>query len=192
VWYDSSAVYLLVDQQGFERITQLLVRRGHITRCIEQRSHVMEPEPTLFTKKKIALVAHDHKKKDLIEWAKYNQVLLAQHELFATGTTGKILEQELGVPIHKLQSGPLGGDQQIGAKITEGDIDFLIFFWDPLEQQPHDPDVKALLRVAVVWNIPVACNRASADFMISSPLMASSYQRFKPDYEAYLKRSIEE
>jgi len=153
---------------------------------------MMEPEPTLFTKKKIALVAHDHKKKDLIEWAKYNQVLLAQHELFATGTTGKILEQELGVPIHKLQSGPLGGDQQIGAKITEGDIDFLIFFWDPLEQQPHDPDVKALLRVAVVWNIPVACNRASADFMISSPLMASSYQRFKPDYEAYLKRSIEE
>jgi methylglyoxal synthase len=152
----------------------------------------MEPEPTLFTKKKIALVAHDHKKQDLIDWAKYNQLLLAEHELFATGTTGKMLEQTIGVPIYKLQSGPLGGDQQIGAKITEGDIDFLIFFWDPLEQQPHDPDVKALLRVAVVWNIPVACNRASADFMISSPLMTSSYQRFKPDYEAYLKRSIEE
>lgn len=152
----------------------------------------MEPEPTLFIKKKIALVAHDHKKQDLIEWAKYNRLLLAEHELYATGTTGKILEQAIGVSIYKLQSGPLGGDQQIGAKITEGDIDFLIFFWDPLAQQPHDPDVKALLRVAVVWNIPVACNRASADFMISSPLMTSSYQRFKPDYETYLKRTIEE
>jgi len=152
----------------------------------------MEPEPSLFTQKKIALVAHDHKKPDLIAWAKYNQVLLAQHDLFATGTTGRILEQELGVSITKLQSGPLGGDQQVGAKITEGEIDFLIFFWDPLDQQPHDPDVKALLRVAMVWNIPVACNRASADFMISSPLMTSTYQRFKPDYEAYLKRTIDE
>ena len=136
--------------------------------------------------------AHDHKKPDLIEWAKYNQVLLAQHDLFATGTTGRILEQELGVSITKLQSGPLGGDQQVGAKITDGDIDFLIFFWDPLDQQPHDPDVKALLRIAMVWNIPVACNRASADFMISSPLMTSTYQRFRPDYESYLKRTIDE
>lgn len=152
----------------------------------------MEPETTIFTRKKIALVAHDHKKPDLIEWAKYNQVLLAQHDLFATGTTGRILEQELGVSITKLQSGPLGGDQQVGAKITDGDIDFLIFFWDPLDQQPHDPDVKALLRIAMVWNIPVACNRASADFMISSPLMTSTYQRFRPDYEAYLKRAIDE
>jgi methylglyoxal synthase len=152
----------------------------------------MEPEPTLFMRKMIALVAHDHKKPDLIEWAKYNQPLLAQHDLFATGTTGRILEQELGVSITKLQSGPLGGDQQVGAKITEGEIDFLIFFWDPLDQQPHDPDVKALLRIAMVWNIPVACNRASADFMISSPLMTSPYERFKPDYEAYLKRAIDE
>jgi methylglyoxal synthase len=140
--------------------------------------------------KKIALVAHDHKKKDLIEWARFNQSILAQHELYATGTTGKLLEQELGVAINKLQSGPLGGDQQIGAKISEGEIDFLIFFRDPLEPQPHDPDVKALLRIAVVWNIPVACNRASADFMISSSLMAGAYQRLPPDYEAYIARAI--
>lgn len=151
----------------------------------------MEPEVTLLTRKKIALVAHDHKKKDLIEWAEFNRALLARHELFATGTTGRILEEELGIPVNKLQSGPLGGDQQIGAKIAEGDVDFLIFFWDPLEQQPHDPDVKALLRVAVVWNIPVACNRASADFMISSPLMDDAYMRFKPDYEEYLKRKVD-
>ena len=152
----------------------------------------MEPEATLLTTKRIALVAHDHKKKDLIEWAKFNRGLLARHELFATGTTGKILEQELGIEVNKLQSGPLGGDQQIGAKITDGGVDFLIFFWDPLEQQPHDPDVKALLRVAVVWNIPIACNRASADFMISSPLMTDHYERFKPDYEDYLRRKVEE
>jgi methylglyoxal synthase len=151
----------------------------------------MEPEATLLIRKKIALVAHDHKKKDLIDWAKFNRYILAAHELYATGTTGRVLEEELGIPVNKLQSGPLGGDQQIGAKITEGDVDFLIFFWDPLEQQPHDPDVKALLRVAVVWNIPIACNRASADFMISSPLMNDSYQRFKPDYEDYLKRQVE-
>lgn len=151
----------------------------------------MEPEPILLTRKNIALVAHDHKKPDLVAWAKYNQALLVQHDLFATGTTGRILEQELGVSITKLQSGPLGGDQQVGAKITEGEIDFLIFFWDPLDQQPHDPDVKALLRIAMVWNIPVACNRASADFMISSPLMTSTYQRFKPNYDEYLKREID-
>ena len=139
-------------------------------------------------KKRIALVAHDNKKHDLAEWARYNKGLLASHELFATGTTGKFLEQELDVTITKLQSGPLGGDQQIGAKIAEGDIDFLIFFWDPLEPQPHDPDVKALLRIAVVWNIPVACNRSSADFMISSPLMSGEYPRILPDYDDYRKR----
>jgi methylglyoxal synthase len=105
-------------------------------------------------------------------------------------TTGEILERELGFEITKLQSGPLGGDQQIGAKIVDGEIDFLIFFWDPLEPQPHDPDVKALLRMAVVWNIPIACNRASADFMISSPLMDGEYDRLVPDYEGYRTREI--
>src|SRR5512136_294715 len=141
--------------------------------------------------KKIALVAHDNKKKDLLEWAKYNRDLLVDHELFATGTTGKLLEQTLDCPINLLQSGPLGGDQQIGAKISEGAIDFLIFFWDPLEPHPHDPDVKALLRIAVVWNIPIACNRASADFMISSPLMDDEYDRLVADYDAYRTRKVE-
>ena len=136
-------------------------------------------------KKKIALVAHDNKKQDLLEWARFNKELLAQHELYATGTTGKLLAQELGIEIIKLQSGPLGGDQQIGSKIAERDIDFMIFFWDPLEPLPHDTDVKALLRIAVVWNIPVACNRASADFMISSPLMTCEYERLVPDYSDY-------
>jgi methylglyoxal synthase len=141
--------------------------------------------------KKIALVAHDNKKLDLLEWAKYNHVLLAHHEVYATGTTGETLERELGLKINKLQSGPLGGDQQIGAKIVSNEIDFLIFFWDPLEPQPHDPDVKALLRMAVVWNIPIACNRASADFMISSPLMEGEYNRLVPDYDEYRARKID-
>jgi len=146
---------------------------------------------TIGQKKRIALVAHDNKKRDLLEWAKFNRDLLAEHTLYATGTTGNILEEELDIPITKLQSGPLGGDQQIGARIAEGDIDFLIFFWDPLEPQPHDPDVKALLRIAVVWNIPVACNRASADFIISSPLVSEEYQRLVQDYEGYRARTIE-
>ena len=140
--------------------------------------------------KKIALVAHDNKKQDLLEWAKFNCVLLAHHKVYATGTTGILLEQALGFPIEKLQSGPLGGDLQIGAKIADKEVDFLIFFWDPLEPQPHDPDVKALLRMAVVWNIPIACNRASADFMISSPLMDGEYDRLVPDYDEYRNRKL--
>ena len=141
--------------------------------------------------KRIGLVAHDNKKRDLIEWAKYNRRILEQHQLVATGTTGTLLEEELGVGVEKLQSGPLGGDQQLGALVAAGDIEFLVFFWDPLEPQPHDPDVKALLRIAVVWNIPIACNRASADFMVSSPLMSSDYVRRLPDYQTYLDRSLD-
>lgn len=144
----------------------------------------------LESKKRIALIAHDNKKQDLMDWAKYNRNVLIQHTIYATGTTGKILEQLLGIEIIKLQSGPLGGDQQIGAKISEGEIDFVIFFWDPLEPQPHDPDVKALLRLAMVWNIPIACNRSSADFMFSSPLMLEAYQRILPDYDIYRKRTL--
>ena len=141
--------------------------------------------------KKIALVAHDNKKQDLYEWAKFNRDLLAQHILYATGTTGAIPQEALHLKVVRLESGPLGGDQQIGAKISQGEIDFVIFFWDPLEPQPHDPDVKALLRIAVVWNIPVACNRTSADFMISSSLMEGSYQRLVPDYSDYQDRLVE-
>jgi methylglyoxal synthase len=138
--------------------------------------------------KKIALVAHDNKKDDLFEWAKHNCELLAEHSLYATGTTGYLLENSLGLNMTHLESGPLGGDQQIGSRISEGQIDFVIFFSDPLEPQPHDADVKALLRIAVVWNIPVACNRASADFIISSPLMSEVYRRKVPDYSKYRAR----
>jgi methylglyoxal synthase len=141
-------------------------------------------------RKTIGLVAHDNKKRDLVEWATFNRAVLVPHDLVATGTTGTLLEDELGIGIVKLQSGPLGGDQQLGAMIASGDIDFLVFFWDPLEPQPHDPDVRALLRIAVVWNIPVACNRASADFMVSSPLMASEYERLMPDYQTYIDRPV--
>ncbi len=141
-------------------------------------------------RKRIGLVAHDNKKQDLIEWARYNRGLLAMHDLVGTGTTGTMLQRELGLPVTCLQSGPLGGDLQIGAMIADGTIDFLVFFWDPLEPQAHDTDVKSLLRIAVVWNIPVACDRASADFMISSPLMTGSYERTVPDYSAHNEREV--
>ena len=130
--------------------------------------------------RRIALIAHDNKKQDMLEWAEYNLALLAGHELFATATTGRLLQEELGLPVTCFRSGPFGGDQQIGARIAEGGIDLLVFLWDPLEPHPHDPDVKALLRVAVVCNIPVACNRATADFMISSPLMSRIHEPWDP------------
>jgi methylglyoxal synthase len=140
------------------------------------------------TKRKIAMIAHDHKKNELLEWAKYNKEVLAEHYIFATGTTGSLLEKTLESTVYKLQSGPLGGDQQIGAMIVEGEIDLMVFFWDPMQALPHDSDIKALLRICMVYNIPVACNRASADYMISSPLLDKKYERIIPDYESYKQR----
>ena len=128
-------------------------------------------------RKRIALIAHDNRKRDLLDWARYNRGTLSRHNLYATGTTGSWLESELDLDVQRFLSGPLGGDQQVGAGIAEGRIDFVIFFWDPLEPHPHDVDVKALLRIAVVYNVPIACNRASADFMLSSPLMDREYER---------------
>jgi len=139
-------------------------------------------------KKNIALVAHDERKEDLLEWVKFNKGTLSKHNLFGTGNTGTLIEKKIGLKIEKFLSGPLGGDQQIGAKITEGKIDFLIFFWDPLESHPHDPDVKALLRIAVVYNIPIACNRSTADFVISSHLMSEDYKRRVIDYSQRIER----
>jgi methylglyoxal synthase len=139
---------------------------------------------------RIALIAHDNKKTDITDWARFNRAVLARHSLIATGTTGELLTRELGLDLTCLRSGPLGGDQQIGARIAEGEIDVLLFFWDPLEPQPHEPDVKALLRLAVLWNIPVACNRASADFLISSPLLGRGYDRLQPDFSAHSARPL--
>ncbi len=150
----------------------------------------MSNKRVLQKNKRIALVAHDNKKKDLLEWAYYNRTVLAQHKLIATGTTGKLLEQKLELPVQKLLSGPLGGDQQIGAMIAEGKIDILIFFWDPMEAQPHDSDVKALLRVGVTWNIILACDRATADFILTSPLLQIEYEANLTNYENYLKRKV--
>jgi len=143
---------------------------------------MLRNEQSMKPSKRIALIAHDGKKQDLIEWIKYNKGTLENHHLCATRSTGLMIEEEVGLTITKFMSGPIGGDQQIGARIAEGDIDFLIFFWDPLSPQPHDPDVKALLRIAVLHNIPTACNRSTADFLISSPLMKKGYSRTVPIY----------
>jgi len=152
-------------------------------------------------KKNIAIVAHDNRKKDIIEWADYNWIELIQHDLICTGTTGKLIEETLNekclennaVPptITRLKSGPLGGDQQLGALIVDGDVDILIFFWDPMQPQPHDVDVKALLRITVLYNIPTASNRSTADFLVSSHLFHESYQPALKDYSGYIKRDVD-
>ncbi len=150
----------------------------------------MEPSKIAIERdKKIALVAHDNKKRDLVEWAKCNRALLARHTLYATGTTSELLEQELGFPIHRLEGGSRGRDQQIGAKIVDGEIDFLIFFWDPIKSTSRDLDINSLLRMAAIVNMPVACNRATADFIISSPLMDEEYDRLLPDCSEYGSRA---
>lgn len=149
--------------------------------------------------KNIALVAHDNRKKDLIEWVEWNYTSLIEHKLICTGTTGilveealkrKLVDEKFDVHITKLKSGPLGGDQQLGAMIAEGKVDVIIFLWDPMEPQPHDVDVKALLRIAVLYNIPTACNRATADFLISSSLIGQEYTPVTKDYESYIKRDV--
>jgi methylglyoxal synthase len=147
---------------------------------------------TMSNRKRIALIAHDARKPNLLEWIQFNKDTLRNHDLFGTGSTGRLIRQETGLPVHLFRSGPLGGDQQIGAKIADGDLDFLIFFWDPLEPQPHDPDVKALLRLAVLYNLPTASNRATADFLISSPFMNQEYERLVPDYLEILRQISEE
>ncbi|MBO6536322.1 MAG: methylglyoxal synthase [Balneolaceae bacterium] len=142
-------------------------------------------------KKNIALIAHDHRKMDLLDWAEYNKEKLSGHNLFGTGTTGSLAAQRLGQSVFTFKSGPLGGDLQIGSAIIDNEIDIMIFFWDPLQAQPHDVDVKALLRISVVYNIPIACNRSSADFLISSPLMETPYDRFIVDYSRRFNKDIE-
>lgn len=153
---------------------------------MDKSNHIIR---TFSARKRIALIAHDNKKEELIEWAIFNKTTLAKHELFATGTTGRLLEEALDRTVTKMLSGPLGGDMQIGGMIAEGKVDLMIFFWDPMEAQPHDPDIKALLRLGVVWNIPFACDRASADFLFTSPLLNEKYEVIIPDYNTYLKRN---
>ena len=145
----------------------------------------------LSPQKTIALIAHDHKKDELLEWVKKHSEVIQKHQLIATGTTGKLIENELGVPVHRVMSGPLGGDQQLGAMIAEGKIDIVIFFWDPMEAQPHDPDVKAFFFIFAVWNIIVACDASTADFILTSPFMHTEYAVETPDYKVYLNRNIE-
>lgn len=136
-----------------------------------------EPRAVLATRKRVVLIAHDDRKSDLLDWARFNREVLARHELYGTGTSGALVAEELDLPVHRFLSGPLGGDQQVGAGIAEGRLDIVVFFWDPLRPQPHDVDVKALLRVAVVHDCPIACNRATADFLLSSHLMHEPYER---------------
>lgn len=150
----------------------------------------MEKFRKVLARKRIALVAHDKKKKDLVDWVERNRAELSRHELFATGTTGRMMEEQLDRPVSKLLSGPIGGDQQIGSMIAQGFIDILIFFWDPMEAQPHDSDVKALLRVAIAWNCIVACDSSTADFVLTSPYMTKEYEVEVPDYTGYLERKI--
>ena len=147
---------------------------------------------TLERHKKVALVAHDNKKPDLLRWALANKETLSKHKLYATGTTGKLLEEELDLHITKYMSGPLGGDQQLGSAIAEDKLDMLIFFWDPMSAQPHDPDIRALLRLGVVWNIPIASNSSTADFIISSPHMNEDYEVEVTDYAGYTKRRLDD
>ena len=151
--------------------------------------------------KRVALVAHDNRKKDLVEWVEWNYKLLIDHKLICTGTTGKLIEATIKAKLKKedtmqyeimlLKSGPLGGDQQLGAMIADGKIDLVIFLWDPMQPQPHDVDVKALLRIAVLYNIPTACNRSTADFMISSPLLNTKYEPILKDYSGYIQRALD-
>lgn len=153
------------------------------------------------TRKNIALVAHDNRKQDMIEWVEWNFEILKDHNLICTGTTGKLVEKALtqkmlidkidtSLNITKLKSGPLGGDQQLGALIVDNKVDLMIFFWDPMQPHPHDVDVKALLRISVLYNIPMACNRSTADFMISSPLLEKEYKPVIKDYSKYINRSV--
>lgn len=143
-------------------------------------------------KKNIALIAHDHRKMDLLDWAEFNSEFLKNHNLFGTGTTGALVAQKLNLPVYTFKSGPLGGDLQIGTAIVDNEIDMMIFFWDPLQAQPHDVDVKALQRIAIVYNIPLACNRSSADFLITSSLMNSNYERFIVDYSQRFKKDLDD
>jgi methylglyoxal synthase len=161
---------------------------------MKNEDEVSKPHPSIAShtasmgeKKRIGLVAHDYRKRDLIDWADYNRDILKMHDLYGTGTTGGLLADKLDLPVHRFMSGPLGGDLQIGAAIAESKLDILIFFWDPLQAQPHDVDVKALLRISIVYNIALACDRTSADFLITSELMNEKYERFLVDYGERLK-----